>query len=878
MNKLEKKDIINAIEEYKSLYLDGNIKSKNESIMYDLVYDNVKYPVKLIVSIAHEKVYPDMILDRSNFNSLLANKTVEVLGFDIKKREKRISTYLPSNKDDQNNYIGREKVIENIKKYKKIFHSDLNANKDFTFISKNEFKNEYLVSGGNDQYSLKSFIYDLQFGSLVFLIMNNSNIKMILKISGNYKYNPSPVIPYSHHERSVQILWEGNVDISDDDVKKIRASEQVNFIDGESSNRIDDFIDFFDKHNDAGLEVLKKQLKKEFSYDLKERKNMTKEELKVKIERFINQTKTNDQTTRQYAGEYNNCILKTSFGAGALAKIPWIAFLNYDQEVQNGIYPGLLLDKEKEILYVTYCVSATNKPQIMWDSKILIEKMDIRKYKESFVAAKFTNIYDNLDLDNVVTELNKVINLFHKQFEAYQSPVDKKKEIENMRIEPLNQILYGPPGTGKTYNTINKAIEVIENRKLSNEELDNRSLLKEQFNKYKELGQIEFVTFHQSYGYEEFVEGIKALPSGADGNDSDEMIYDVVPGIFKKLSQKAHDSKVLPLKDKPKEFTLNAPQLNIQARMIQEDENIFRVLAGSKIRKDNSNTFKLQNLKNKILNTIKNSEEDEWFLMEEDYPFKSMSGSSSVILGRQSNGFKEWKEVKENIEIDNKLELKNYVLIIDEINRGNISKIFGELITLIEDSKRAGNKEKVEITLPYSGDMFSVPNNLYILGTMNTADRSIALMDTALRRRFHFEEMMPNTELLDFEVEGINIKAMIDVINQRIEYLYDRDHMIGHAYFINLEDNPSIKELDNIFKNKVIPLLQEYFYDDWEKIQMVLGDHIEQKEQDENKFIVSKKQEEKKLFGFDHDDIEDDQIIFTVNESFSIDAYKKIKL
>ena len=392
------------------------------------------------------------------------------------------------------------------------------------------------------------------------------------------------------------------------------------------------------------------------------------------------------------------------------------------QEVQNGIYPVLLLDKVEEILYVAYGVSATNNSLKAWDDTNLIQKVNIRKYKESFVAAKFTNVYDHIDLDSVVSELDKVIDTFHKNFETYHSSKDEKNVVENIKDESLNQILYGPPGTGKTYHTINKAIEIIENRKLSLEEEKDRDKLKESFEEYKRNGQIEFVTFHQSYGYEEFVEGIKALPSGSEGNeDGEEMIYDVMPGIFKKLSKKAQDSKTIPIKNKSKEFTLNAPQLNIQAKMVQDDENSFRVLSGSKIRKDHSNTFKLQNLKTKILNTIKNIEEDEWFLMEEDYTFKSMSGSSSIILGRQSNGYREWKEVKENnIEIDDNDEHKNYVLIIDEINRGNISKIFSELITLIEDSKRAGNDERVEITLPYSGEPFSVPNNLYIAKNAHT--------------------------------------------------------------------------------------------------------------------------------------------------------------
>ena len=200
-------------------------------------------------------------------------------------------------------------------------------------------------------------------------------------------------------------------------------------------------------------------------------------------------------------------------------------------------------------------------------------------------------------------------------------------------------------------------------------------------------------------------------------------------------------------------------------------------------------------------------------------------------------------------------ETKPYVFIIDEINRGNISKIFGELITLIEDSKRAGAAEAMEATLPYSGESFSVPNNVYILGTMNTADRSIALMDTALRRRFEFVEMMPNSEVLEslgvgtivVDGEELNVARMLDVINERIEFLFDREHTIGHAFFTKLANDPSIDTLASVFEKNVIPLLQEYFYEDYEKIQMVLGDNDDQKE-DEYKFILDKKVELKQIF------------------------------
>jgi 5-methylcytosine-specific restriction protein B len=193
------------------------------------------------------------------------------------------------------------------------------------------------------------------------------------------------------------------------------------------------------------------------------------------------------------------------------------------------------------------------------------------------------------------------------------------------------------------------------------------------------------------------------------------------------------------------------------------------------------------------------------------------------------------------------------VFIIDEINRGNISKIFGELITLIEDTKRKGEAEEMTAVLPYSHDEFSVPNNVYILGTMNTADRSIALMDTALRRRFSFVEMMPESEVLNALGVGtitdgtdeLNVSAMFEIINKRIEYLYDREHMIGHAFFIKLKDDPSVETLAMIFKKNVIPLLQEYFYEDYAKIQYVLGDN-----QKENslKFILDEPLEMREIF------------------------------
>jgi 5-methylcytosine-specific restriction endonuclease McrBC GTP-binding regulatory subunit McrB len=224
---------------------------------------------------------------------------------------------------------------------------------------------------------------------------------------------------------------------------------------------------------------------------------------------------------------------------------------------------------------------------------------------------------------------------------------------------------------------------------------------------------------------------------------------------------------------------------------------------------------------------------------------------------------------------------KNCVFVIDEINRGNISKIFGELITLIEDTKREGMEEQANAILPYSGDKFSVPSNVYILGTMNTADRSIALMDTALRRRFQFIEMMPDASVLRNiganKVADLDVAEMLEKINERITFLYDREHTIGHAFFTKLAKSPTIETLASIFEKSVIPLLQEYFYEDYQKIQLVLGDNG--KSDPKTKFILDEEVKAKKIFKGHAEDVVDlPEKKYTINkEAFlNIESYKQI--
>lgn len=319
---------------------------------------------------------------------------------------------------------------------------------------------------------------------------------------------------------------------------------------------------------------------------------------------------------------------------------------------------------------------------------------------------------------NQVREGSEVYGKAGQSKEPNQNPEPPKRPDI-----PLNYLLFGPPGTGKTYYA-------------------------QQLR--REFPDAHFVTFHPSYSYEEFMEGIR--PDLVGG----QLSYRVKKGIFLEACEAA-------------------------------------------LRKAG---------------------------------YASFDSCLDDTPARRAERF---------------AAAPAHLLLIDEINRANLSAVLGEIITLLEPDKRLGAKNELWLTLPYSRNRFGIPANLYVVGTLNTADRSIALLDTALRRRFAFREMPPDPELLsDVSIEGIDLRPMLRVMNQRIEALYDRDHALGQAYFLEIS---TFEELCEAFRAKIIPLLREYFYDDWEKIRLVLGDNERQGKAYEAQLVRRTLLNERELFG-----------------------------
>lgn len=506
-----------------------------------------------------------------------------------------------------------------------------------------------------------------------------------------------------------------------------------------------------------------------------------------------------------------------------------------------------------------------------------------------------------------------------------QLPREENMKLKGEGMIPngkaINKILYGPPGTGKTYSTINHALSLLG---ISTDNLE-REHVKKLFKEQVDQGRVVFTTFHQSMSYEEFIEGIKPIAPKAEGED---MYYDIEDGIFKQLASKAEINQTLSqietdgsnlgntelfdgafqlLKEKIKTALVTNEVIeekdNYRKGFVIDLQNSFfsiTAISGSSIKMMTKTGNEKNSMTRDTLREIYN---------DPDRLDEIITGGMSTYYRALVNEMLSWnQEIKQEAK---KTSLQNYVLIIDEINRGNVSAIFGELITLLEPDKRLGQPEELRLTLPYSKTEFGVPSNLHIIGTMNTADRSVEALDTALRRRFEFEEVMPDPELLSpsamycrllwkysdvvwedrkfKEVEssffefynftedeafkkskksiwarmesesqpnkldyfkdvnwgGIDLQKILETINERIELLVDRDHTIGHSYLMNLT---GMEDLVAAFRDKIVPLLQEYFYGDYGKIGLVLGNGFVQRDDNSTKEFSSFKYENKKDF------------------------------
>ncbi|WP_292058655.1 MULTISPECIES: AAA family ATPase [unclassified Martelella] len=513
-------------------------------------------------------------------------------------------------------------------------------------------------------------------------------------------------------------------------------------------------------------------------------------------------------------------------------------------------------------------------------------------------------------LANVPTPSHTLPNPSSSTVFTYQlAPAERH---QTMTFEPTtavpattNLILYGPPGTGKTYSTAWEAVRLCLGDAVAEPLRDDREALMAEYHRLAGEGRIEFVTFHQSMAYEDFVEGRQPVTESDDDEEAASVGFrlETVPGIFRRIAKRAETGL-------DKAATGN--RITIDGRQIYKmsvgpsvgDQELFEeaieggytllswedidwsdpkydsaeeILKTCEAQGKIEGPVRLQSGQVSITDTFRNR------LKTGDIIVVSKGNRLVRAIGEVIGSYEYhprpegnyghrravrwlWHDAtgvpvteicdgnftmrslyslrKERLNIPalerymnsaNKNanadpEREAFVLIIDEINRANISKVFGELITLLEPDKRLGQANALKVHLPYSGE-FGVPANLHIIGTMNTADRSIALLDTALRRRFTFRELMPDVEELrralatkglDAEnLDGIDLCKLLQTVNERIEYLFDREHQIGHAYFTNCR---SRADVEDVIRHKVIPLLAEYFYEDWSKVAAVLGD------------------------------------------------------
>lgn len=565
---------------------------------------------------------------------------------------------------------------------------------------------------------------------------------------------------------------------------------------------------------------------------------------------------------------------------------------------EGEIYERFSILKRGEIVVAKKGINTFHGIGIVKDNKIISPEHErpvrreviwLIKDKSQIMNHFAIGTLKQIDTDKVYDQIKGKYPEFWYFIESYSSKRNQKtilKSKDNISMDyfPKNLILYGPPGTGKTYITRQKALDIIDPSIAWTKESDD--VQKKKFKEYMEQKRISFVTFHQSFGYEEFVEGIRPV---LDESDTGELKYEVKSGIFKEICERAKTD--VSLSEFPDTDWRNRKiwKMSLGNTAIASGSVIFDycikekcVLLGfgedtdygscsnksslkEKYISENNDVYKSAHVS--ILNTFKNEMEigdlvlisfgnrnirglveisgEYSFEPEAPEGYTQKRTAKWLWYGKSDEEYIFWDEllkkqitqrtlynitpnVKEEalerfFNTNEQKELSNFVLIIDEINRGNVARIFGELITLIEEDKRVDGDNPLSVNLPYSGKSFAVPSNLYIIATMNTADRSLVSLDTALRRRFEFEEMRPDPSLLkDIKMEEINIVDALTNMNLKIKELLDRDHEIGHAYFWSLKKDPSISRLKKIFLNRILPQLQEHFFDNPDAVKAVL--------------------------------------------------------
>ena len=545
-------------------------------------------------------------------------------------------------------------------------------------------------------------------------------------------------------------------------------------------------------------------------------------QLKTIIENFIKNSLKNepDQKVKDYYNiKYKWFTTKASFWLWTEADIPWLAFLKDWNEVSKVIYPCLLLNRKTKTLVVSYWISETNESDLDWWNiwkKKIGEELNWKKYKDSFIQRVYEIKDDGkLPIEEIIKDIDVVINRY--LFNDIQLILNTKKQI----------ILYWPPWTWKTYSVKG----IIESHSW------------EDFKDLKEQWRVEFITFHQSFSYEEFIEWIKPDLDW----DSEEISYKIEDWILKKISDRAKqkdknnfDEKIEELKEKLIENSIEINE-NTKFTLKYRWWKTFKISPKNTKNPDFYYPVNINKIKDLYLNNLK----------------RNNVYNSSYAIWILEYLYKNWlKKYNENYI----WEPKNYYLVIDEINRWNISKIFWELITLLEADKRLWEENEVITKLPYSKENFWIPSNLFIVATMNTSDKSIVSLDTALRRRFWFVEMLPDYDLpeLDKNIEWINLAELLQKINDRIEYLIDKDHLIGHSYFLKINN---LEDLKLAIYNEIYPLLEEYFYWEEEKIRLVLWSKL-----------FKKKNIYKNLFE-DKNDFENDEIQYKINENLKNDEF-----